>query len=131
MPKIHHDTLMNYMIDGRCEISNNRAERKAKKLCRWAESLPVPYIRSWSWGKCGNVQHCGNSKSKQSEYFPKYLYMVLLYMPDYMNSSAGIEQLMPWSEFIKERCSGIIVWNQIVSENRIPPCHVDSRENLK
>ena len=26
----HHDTLMNYMIDGRCEISNNRAERKAK-----------------------------------------------------------------------------------------------------
>ena len=31
----------------------------------------------------------------------QYLYMVLLYMPDYMNSSAGIEQLMPWSEFIK------------------------------
>ena len=26
----HHDTLMNYLLDGRCEISNNRAERKAK-----------------------------------------------------------------------------------------------------
>ncbi len=26
----HHDTLMNYLLDGRCEISINRAERKAK-----------------------------------------------------------------------------------------------------
>ena len=28
----HHDTLMNYMIDDRCEISNNHAERKAKSM---------------------------------------------------------------------------------------------------
>ena len=53
----------------------------------------------------------------------QYLYMVLLYMPDYMNSSAGIEQLMPWSEFIKEQCSGIIDVESNVPENRIPlPC---------
>lgn len=53
----------------------------------------------------------------------QYLYMVLLYMTDYMNSSAGIEQLMPWSEFIKEQCSGIIDVESNVPENRIPlPC---------
>ena len=28
--KNHHDTLMNYLLDCRCEISNNRAERKTK-----------------------------------------------------------------------------------------------------
>lgn len=53
----------------------------------------------------------------------QYLYMVLLYMTDYMNSSAGIEQLMPWSDFIKEQCSGIIDVESTVPENRIPlPC---------
>ena len=26
----HKDSLMNYLLDGRCEISNNAAERKAK-----------------------------------------------------------------------------------------------------
>ena len=29
-----------------------------------------------------------------------------LYMPDYEEESAGIKQLLPWSRFIKERCSG-------------------------
>ena len=48
-----------------------------------------------------------NLKNKVIKFF-QYLYTVLLYMPDYMNSSAGIEQLMPWSEFIKEQCSGLI-----------------------
>ena len=45
----HHDTLMNYLLDGRCEISNNREERKAKSYADWAESFlcsthqrPVP-----------------------------------------------------------------------------------------
>lgn len=50
----------------------------------------------------------------------QYLYTVLLYMPDYMNSSAGIEQLMPWSDFIKEQCSGLIDVESNVPEKRIP-----------
>ena len=50
----------------------------------------------------------------------QYLYTVLLYMPDYMNSSAGIEQLMPWSDFIKEKCLGLINLESNVLENRIP-----------
>jgi hypothetical protein len=53
----------------------------------------------------------------------QYLYMVLLHMPDYMNSSAGIEQLMPWSEFIKEQCSGLIDVESNVPEKRIPLPH--------
>ena len=53
----------------------------------------------------------------------QYLYTVLLYMPDYMNSSAGIEQLMPWSEFIKEQCSGLIDVESNVPEKRIPLPH--------
>ena len=37
----------------------------------------------------------------------QYLYTLLLYMPDYKDEPAGIEQLMPWSDFIKEKCSGV------------------------
>ena len=48
----------------------------------------------------------------------QYLYMVLLYMPDYKNEPAGIEQLMPWSDFIKEKCSGIIDTENITPETR-------------
>lgn len=35
----------------------------------------------------------------------EYLQTVLLYMPDYKNEPAGIEDMLPWSDFIKERCS--------------------------
>ena len=29
-------------------------------------------------------------------------------MPGYKEGSEGIEQLLPWSDFIKEHCSGLI-----------------------
>lgn len=37
----------------------------------------------------------------------QYLYTLLLYMPDYKNEPEGIEELMPWSEFIRVRCSSV------------------------
>ena len=33
-----------------------------------------------------------------------YLETVLLYMPDYQNEPEGIEELMPWSDMIQQRC---------------------------
>lgn len=52
----------------------------------------------------------------------QYLYTVLLYMPDYKNEPAGIEKLLPWSDFIKERCSGLIdVENQTLEHHEPLP----------
>ena len=48
----------------------------------------------------------------------QYLYTLLLYMPDYKEEPAGIEQLMPWSEFIKENCSGITDTEKILPEKQ-------------
>ena len=48
----------------------------------------------------------------------QYLYTVLLYMPDYKNEPAGIEQLLPWSDFIKERCSRVVDAETENPENR-------------
>lgn len=47
-----------------------------------------------------------------------YLYTLLLYMPDYKNEPAGIEQLLPWSDFIKERCSEVVDAETENPENR-------------
>ena len=50
----------------------------------------------------------------------QYLYTVLLYMPDYKNEPAGIEKLLPWSDFIKERCSRLIDVENQISEYHEP-----------
>ena len=34
-----------------------------------------------------------------------YLQTLLLYIPDYNNEPAGIEDMLPWPDFIKERCT--------------------------
>jgi len=39
-------------------------------------------------------------------------------MPDYKNEPKGIEMLLPWSDFIKEPCTGLIDTETITPENR-------------
>lgn len=46
----------------------------------------------------------------------QYLYILLLYMPGCKSGFAGMEQLMPWSDFIKEHCSGLIDIDTITLE---------------
>ena len=37
----------------------------------------------------------------------QYLQILLLYMPDYKNEPDDIEDMMPWSDFIRENCSKV------------------------
>lgn len=118
----HHDTLMNYLLDGRCEISNNRAERKAKSYAIGRKAFLFHTSEAGAGASAVMYSIVETAKANNLNIF-QYLYTVLLYMPDYMNSSAGIEQLMPWSEFIKEQCSGLIDVESNVPEKRIPLPH--------
>lgn len=43
-----------------------------------------------------------------------------LYMPDHKNEPAGIEKLLPWSDFIKEHCTGLIDVENVTPENHMP-----------
>ena len=94
---------MNYLLDGRCEISNNAAERRAKTYVTTASAIVLSLIETAKANNL-NIYH--------------YLYTLLLYMPDYKNEPAGIKQLLPWSEFIKERCTGIIDIEKVRPEER-------------
>ena len=115
----HHDTLMNYLLDGRCEISNNRAERRAKSYAIGRKAFLFHTSEAGAGASAVMYSIVETAKANNLNIF-QYLYTVLLYMPDYTNSSAGIEQLMPWSEFIKEQCSGLIDVESNIPENRIP-----------
>ena len=118
----NHDTLMNYLLDGRCEISNNRAERKAKSYAIGRKAFLFHTSEIGAGASEVMYSIVETAKANNLNIF-QYLYTVLLYMPDYMNSSAGIEQLMPWSEFIKEQCSGLIAVESNVPEKRNPLPH--------
>ena len=48
----------------------------------------------------------------------QYLYTLLLYMPDYKDEPAGVEAMMPWSDFIKERCQGTMDVETETPENK-------------
>ena len=118
-------TLMNHLLDGRCEISNNRAERKAKSYAIGRKAFLFHTSETGAGASAVMYSIVETAKANNLNIF-QYLYTVLLYMPDYMNSSAGIEQLMPWSEFIKEQCSGLIDVESNVPEKEFP-CRIGSR----
>lgn len=115
----HRDTLCNYMLDGRCEISNNAAERCAKSYAIGRKASLFHSSEAGAAASAVMYSIIETAKSNQLNVF-QYLYTVLLYMPDYKNEPAGIEKLLPWSDFIREHCSGLIDVENITPEKHDP-----------
>ncbi len=113
----HHETLMNYLQDGRCEISNNVAERKAKVYATGRKNFLFHDTEDGAKASAIVLSIIETAKMNNLNIF-QYLYTLLLYMPDYQNEPAGIEQLLPWSKFIQEKCSGIMDTEKMTAENR-------------
>lgn len=113
----HRETLMNYLLDGRCEISNNAAERRAKSYVIGRKNFLFHDTVDGAKASAVVISLIETAKANHLNIF-QYLYTLLLYMPDYKNEPAGIEQLMPWSEFIQERCSGVMDTETETPENR-------------
>ena len=119
--KKHKETLRNYLQDGRCEISNNAAERRAKSYAIGRKAFLFHTSTAGAEASAVMYSIVETAKANSLNVF-QYLYTVLLYMPDYKNEPAGIEKLLPWSDFIKERCSGLIdVENQTLEHHEPLP----------
>ena len=96
--------LKNYLLDGRLEIDNNRAERSIKPFVmgrkgwlfsntpRGAESSAIIYSL---------IETIKENNLKPYEYI-KYLLDTLPQMD--INNSEVVDQLLPWSESIPEYC---------------------------
>ena len=115
----HRETLCNYMKDGRCEISNNAAERRAKSYAIGRKAFLFHTSVAGANASAVIYSIIETAKANNLNVF-HYLYMVLLYMPDYKNEPEGIEQLLPWSDFIKEHCTGLIDVENITAEKHEP-----------
>ena len=113
----HRETLMNYHLDGRCEISNNAAERRAKTYVMGRKNFLFHDTVDGANASAVVLSLVETVKANNLNIY-QYLYTLLLYMPDYKEEPAGIEQLLPWSDFIKERCSGITDTEKETPENR-------------
>lgn len=112
----HRETLCNYLLDGRCEISNNAAERRAKSYAIGRKAFLFHTSAEGAGASAVMYSIIETAKANHLNVF-QYLYLVLLYMPDYKNEPAGIEMLLPWSDFIKEHCTGMIDVENITPEN--------------
>lgn len=107
---------MNYLLDGRCEISNNAAERRAKVYATSRKNFL--FHNTENGAKASAIVFSIIETAKANGLNPfQYLYTLLLYMPDHKHSPASIEQLMPWSDFIQERCSGLMDTETYTPEN--------------
>ena len=103
----HKDTLRNYLEDGRCELSNNKAERGAKSYAIGRKASLFHTSVDGAVASSIIYSLVETAKANNLNVF-QYIYTLLLYMPGYKDRPEGIEQLLPWSDFIKERCSGLI-----------------------
>lgn len=113
----HRDTLMNYLKDGRCEISNNAAERRAKVYAMGRKNFLFHDTEDGAKASAVVLSIIETAKMNHLNVY-QYLYLLLLYMPDYKDEPAGIEQLLPWSEFIREHCSGVMDTETVTAETR-------------
>lgn len=112
----HRESLRTYLLDGRCELSNNTAERMAKSYAIGRKASLFHASVSGANASAIIYSLVETAKANNLNVF-QYIYTLLLYMPGYKNGSEGIEQLMPWSDFIKGHCSGLIDVETVTVEN--------------
>lgn len=89
----HRETLMNYLLDGRCEISNNAAERRAKSYVTGKKNFLFHDTEDGAAASAIVLSLIETAKANNLNIY-QYLYTLLLYMPDYKEEPAGIEQFM-------------------------------------
>ncbi len=113
----HRETLQSYMLDGRCELSNNKAERCAKSYAIGRKNSLFHTSAAGAEASALVYSMIETAKSNKLNVF-QYLYVLLLYMPEHKDDPDAVETLLPWSDFIKERCTGLIDVETITPENK-------------
>lgn len=95
--------MENYLLDGRCSISNNIAENIARPYAVGRKNFL--FHDTVKGARASSIIYSLVESAKLNN-LNIYAYMetVLLYMPDYKNEPEGIEELMPWSDMIQQRC---------------------------
>ena len=95
--------MENYLLDGRCSISNNTAENIARPYAVGRKNFL--FHDTVKGARASSISYSLVETAKLNNLnIYAYLETVLLYMPDYKNEPEGIEEMMPWSDMIQQRC---------------------------
>lgn len=95
--------MENYLLDGRCSITNNIAENIARPYAVGRKNFL--FHDTVKGARASSIIYSLVETAKLNNLnIYAYLETVLLYMPDYKNEPEGIKELMPWSDMIQQRC---------------------------
>lgn len=95
--------MANYLLNGWCSISNNIAENIARPYAVGRKNFLFHDTVKGARSSSIIYSLVENTKLNKLNIYA-YLETVLLYMPDFKNEPEDIEELMPWSEMIQQRC---------------------------
>ena len=101
--KSQKQNLLGYLKDGRLEISNNSCERKCKAYAMGRRNFLFHDTVDGADASAIVYSLVETAKMNGLNTY-SYLQNVLMYMPGYLNESEGIEDMLPWSDFMQESC---------------------------
>lgn len=101
--KSQKQNLLGYLKDGRLEISNNSCERKCKAYAMGRRNFLFHDTVDGADASAIVYSLVETAKMNGLNTY-SYLQNVLMYMPGYLNGSEGIEDMLPWSDFMQESC---------------------------
>ncbi len=97
--------MENYLLDGRCAISNNAAENAIRPFTVGRKNWLFADTPKGASASAAVYSLTTTAKANGLNVFA-YLQHLLLYMPDtdWQNHPEELDDLMPWSQEVQERC---------------------------
>jgi hypothetical protein len=97
--------MENYLLDGRCSISNNTAENSIRPFCIGRKNWLFSDTPKGAEASAAVYSIVETAKANGLNVYT-YLEYLLLYMPDtdYHNHPEDLKFLMPWSEAVQAEC---------------------------
>ncbi|MDI9508669.1 MAG: transposase [Bacillota bacterium] len=97
--------MENYLLDGRCSISNNIAENSIRPFCVGRKNWLFADTPKGAEASAAVYSIIETAKENGLNVYT-YLEYLLMYMPDtdYHNYPEDLELLMPWSETVQAEC---------------------------
>ena len=98
--------MENYLLDGRCSISNNLAENSIRPFVIGRKNWLFADTTKGADASAAIYSIVETAKANNLNVFT-YLEYLLMYMPDtdYQSNPEALEDLMPWSENVRAVCS--------------------------
>jgi transposase IS66 len=97
--------MENYLLDGRCSISNNAAENAIRPFTVGRKNWLFADTPKGASASAAVYSIVETAKANRINVYT-YLQYLLLYMPDtdWRNYPEELDQLMPWSKAIQAEC---------------------------